>query len=89
MIPCAISMSFARSNMSANAPAASARKNKGSRDEETIRPTQVLEPVISNISQAPATFWMKVPEADRMFAAHNDRKWRWRRGATAEDIPAS
>ena len=55
MIPCAISISLVRSNMSARAPAVSARKKSGSRADATIQPTQVLDPVSSNISQEAAT----------------------------------
>jgi hypothetical protein len=74
--------------MSAKAPAASERKKRGSKAEATIQPTQVLDSVISNISQDPATAWMNVPDAENTVAAHKDRKCGYLRGATADVISA-
>jgi hypothetical protein len=59
--------------MSANAPAASAKKSSGNVVDATIHPTQVLELVISNINHDAATAWMKVPVAEKTVAAHSAR----------------
>jgi hypothetical protein len=74
--------------MSARAPAANERKKSGSRADATIQPTQVLDPVISNISHDPATAWMNVPDAENTVAAHKDRKCGYLRGATADVMSA-
>ena len=74
MIPWATSISLARSNMSARAPAASAKKSSGREVEATIRPTQVLEPVRSNINWDEERLWMNVPNADSIDATQSVRK---------------
>ncbi len=56
MMPCAMSISFVRSNMSARAPAAREMNSRGKVAEATIIPTQALDPVSSNISHEAATF---------------------------------
>ena len=79
-------MSLVRENMSASAPAARERKKRGRVAEATIQPTQVLESVISSISQEAATAWMNVPEPEKIVAAHSARNWGYLRGATAVDM---
>jgi hypothetical protein len=51
-----------------------------------MRPTQVLDRVNSNISQEPATVWMKLPTAEKTDAIHSVRKEPTRNGATEEVI---
>jgi hypothetical protein len=60
--------------MSANAPAARAKKRRGSEVEATIIPTQVLEPVRSSINWDEDRLWMKVPKADSIDATQSVRK---------------
>jgi hypothetical protein len=74
MIPWARSINFARSNMSASAPAARAKKRRGREVEATINPTHVFDPVRSNISWADDRLWMKVPNADSSDATQSVRK---------------
>jgi hypothetical protein len=38
------------------------------------------------MSHDPATVWTNVPEAESTFPTHNQRKWGYLRGATAEVI---
>jgi hypothetical protein len=75
--------------MSARAPAVRDRKKRGRREDATIQPTHVLDPVNSNISHEAATAWMNVPEAESTVAPHNERKCGYLRGATADVIPAA
>jgi hypothetical protein len=70
--------------MSARAPDIRERKSSGRVAEATIKPTHVLDRVSSNMSQDPATVWMKVPVAENTVAAQRERKFLCRRGATAE-----
>jgi hypothetical protein len=86
MIPWARSMSLVRSNMSASAPAANAKKRRGSEVEATIIPTQAFDPVRSHISWDEERPWMKVPKADSIDATQSVRNEPYRRGATAEVI---
>jgi hypothetical protein len=60
------------------------KNRRGRVAEATMRPTHVLDPVISNMSQDPATDWTKVPEAENTLPAHSQRKWGYLRGSTAE-----
>jgi hypothetical protein len=38
------------------------------------------------MSQDPATDWTKVPDAEKTFPAHSQRKLGYLRGSTADDI---
>ncbi len=74
MIPWATSISLVRSNMSARAPAARAKKRRGREVEATMRPTHVLDPVRSNINWDEERLWMNVPKADSIDATQSVRK---------------
>jgi hypothetical protein len=74
MIPWARSISLARSNMSASAPAAMPKNSNGSEVEATIIPTHVLDPVRSSINWEAERLWMKVPKADSIDANQSVRK---------------
>jgi hypothetical protein len=81
-------MSLARSNRSARAPAAREKKSRGSVADATMSPTQVLDRVNSHMSHDAATDWTKVPEAEKTFPTHNQRKCGYLSGSTAEVIRA-
>ena len=74
MIPWATNISLVRSNMSARAPAARAKNRRGREVEATMRPTQVLDPVRSNINWDEERLWMNVPKADSIDATQSVRK---------------
>ena len=60
--------------MSARAPAARAKKRSGREVEATISPTQVFDPVRSNINWDEERLWMNVPKADSIDATQSVRK---------------